>query len=65
MMKVLGSDYLKEASILGFMEPTVKKTKKVHKDLQIRSDARQSMNHPFSLGNSVYIRAELNYPRPK
>ena len=37
MMKGLGSDYLKEALILGFMKPTVKKTKKVYKDLQIRS----------------------------
>lgn len=64
-MEVLDSDYLKEAPILGFVEPTVKKTKKVYKDLQIRSDARQSVNHPFSLGNSVYIRAELNYQRPK
>ena len=35
MMKLLDSDCLKEVPIIGFMEPTVKKTKKVYKDLQI------------------------------
>lgn len=28
MMKVLGCDYLKEASILGFMEPTVRRQRR-------------------------------------